>query len=69
MGRRAACVLTILLGILLAHPTRATPVHVPRFHSHAEHVRPARVFAAFARGEMRRFTFESPQMQHEREVL
>lgn len=69
MGRRAACVLTILLGILLAHPTRATPVYVPRFHSHAEHVRPARVFAAFARGEMRRFTFESPQMQHEVERI
>ena len=46
-----------------------TPTYVPRFASHAETVRPAAVFAAFARGEMRRFTFESSDMQNEVERL
>ena len=63
---------SLFLILLATTPTTAsaeTPTYVPRFASHAETVRPAAVFAAFARGEMRRFTFESSEMQTEVEHL
>ena len=41
------------------------PQYVSRFSTNARPVRAAEALAAFARGELRRFKFESPEMQEE----
>jgi hypothetical protein len=73
---RRLALLLLLLPHLFFRPVlaktaaaAAAATYVPRFASRAEPVRPARVFAAFARGEMRRFKFESSEMQAEVERI
>ena len=61
-GAAAHLVRSLLVLALVKAPLAA---YVPRFESEAVPVRPAAVFAAFARGEMKRFTFESAEMQAE----